>query len=246
MLSMGSIHPSAMFQNFRENQPMDTPPIDNSIDQLQAAHLAAQTARLEAQEAAIRDRLNTPWYEKAAALNLTKAIAQGLFTVMVGLPIVWFYVQNVIEPARQADNLQLKADNLALEIDVLIDRRNLNREINDLRTKLQKSQASIATYQKDLESSQAKLTQTRGQIVRSESNVQQITNQLKQQPNLPTEVIEQVQTVSSELEQTNQAIVKLQATVQSQEDDASKVQEEISKNLEAQAQGSEAVAPVAP
>lgn len=218
---------------------MDSPAIDDPIDQLQAEHLAAQTARLQAQEAAIRDRLETPWYERAAALNLTKAIAQGLFTVIIGLPIVWFYVEQVIRPSTQADNLKL-------EIELLTERRNLNEQINELETSLQQSQSAIANYQKELESTQQELSKTKAQIAQSESSVQQITTELKQQPNLPSSVIEQVETVSSELEQTNQAIVNLQATVTTQEAEAVKVQEEISKNLETKVQSTETESPTSP
>lgn len=213
---------------------MENRPIDNPLDPLQAQHLAAQTARLKAQEAAIRDRLNTPWYEKAAALNLTKAIAQGLFTVIIGLPIIWFYVEQVIRPSTQADNLKL-------EIELLTERRALNQQISELEASLQQSQTAIATYQKELESTQQELSKTKAQIAKSETSVQQITTELRQQESLPPQVLEQVETVSSELKQTNQAIVNLQATVSSQEVEAGKVQKTIAENLETKSKGTELV-----
>lgn len=216
--------------------------MDHDIRKVRVQRLAAETDRLKAQEAAIRDRLNTPWYEKAAALNFTKAIAQGLFTVVIGLPLVWFYVEQVIKPATQAKNLQL-------EIEILGKERALNQEINKLQNSLQNSNSAIDDYKKQLATTKQELNKTREQIKKSESSVKAFEQDLTQASNVPQQVIQQVKDVTNELQQTKNTIQDLEKTVEAQTTEATKTQQvqgEISKTLKTEVKRPIPLAPQTP
>ncbi|MDB9527714.1 hypothetical protein PN498_17095 [Oscillatoria sp. CS-180] len=183
----------------------DLPSFTENIKHLEQEKIKAEIARIKAQEALIRDKISTKWYEESSILSqFTRAIFQGIATVLIGVPVLWFYVENVVKPSVEVRVLESRKHNLEEEIE-------LNQRIQDVNESLRNAQASHTQTKAQLEKANQDLEQSieRLRVVRAE------LEQLKT-VNVPPAFNETLDSATNQINSAEQAIDTLQQSVQAE------------------------------
>ncbi len=133
-----------------------------SLEMLEKEKLKAEIGRLNAQEALIRDKISAKWYEDSSlASQLIRGLFQAVATVLIGIPILWFYVENVVKPGVEVRVLESKKDNLQEEIELNQTIIDLNQTIQELRHNLDAAVTSDTQTKEQLEQANQELGEAR-------------------------------------------------------------------------------------
>lgn len=115
---------------------------ESKRNELEVSRLEAEVSKLKAEEEEIRLRTKEairlqqlPWYKQRSFLQ----IIQIIVTTLGGIALLGFYINYVVEPARNIKVLELKNESLELKLKNLSEQENLVNQ----RKKLQEDNASL-------------------------------------------------------------------------------------------------------
>ena len=190
--------------------PETKAPLEARLKLLEQEKLKAEIARIRAQEALMRDKIDTKWYQESSFFSqLTKACFQGLATVLIGVPVLWFYVENVVKPAAEVEVLQSQKDNLEEEIQLTLTIQEVNNSLQDVQTSYAETQQKLEQANQDL-----------GVARTSLQTVRQELESLKNRGTDAAVVNETLNSATSQIDTAEQAIGTLQQNVQAEQRDA--------------------------
>ena len=193
----------------RDHTPEGGTHPEETLEHLEREKIKAEIARIMAQEALLKNKISTKWYEESSIFSqFTRALFQGFATVLIGVPVLWFYVENVVKPSVEVRVLESRKNNLEEEIE-------LNQKIKEIDSSLQNAQASHTQTKAQLEKANADLESTieRLRAVRAE------LDQLRT-ANIPDIVNETLNSATSQITDAEQAIDTLQQSVQAESKNA--------------------------
>jgi len=78
--------------------------LEDQIKEAELQRIKAETARIEEERKELERRNNLPWYRRPAFF-------QALVAGIVAVPLIWFYMGNVVIPSYNRDNIRLAWEN---------------------------------------------------------------------------------------------------------------------------------------
>ena len=183
--------------------------IAESLEMLEKEKLKAEIGRLNAQEALIRDKTSSKWYEDSSlASQLIRGLFQAVATVLIGIPILWFYVENVVKPGVEVRVLESRKNNLQEEIE-------LNQRIQEINSNLRTAQASHTQTKEQLEQANQELGEALAtlRVVRAELGSLRTTD-------TPENVNATLDSATNQINSAEQTIDSLQQSVQAEQENA--------------------------